>query len=272
MSSIGPQRYSYSHPSIPKLTSTLIQPHDTLTQDRVQALEQVNTLARAAGLAVAGGFGGGSEDEGCVETGTQLLASASSGRQSLLRYDALVVCGAVVAGGGSGGRSLLTETAAMLGATTTMGVSGAGTAPMTAAAAAAGRLGGNGGRSMPERFADASTRRHAPRQQHPAYETTANDIGRRRPGQCDMPGVYAGSSQVRCASVCTPVRWQGLAGKGLLGRSLCRMRAHGWRMFPDSHSSAKGMMVCRDQRSVSTAAGFNGDIVCKAHRLCPLLL
>lgn len=39
-----------------------------------------------------------------------------------------------------------------------------------------------------------AARRHNPKKQHPVYETTANEIGRKAPTQLDMPDVYAGSA------------------------------------------------------------------------------
>lgn len=54
---------------------------------------------------------------------------------------------------------------------------------------------GGASKSVPTRFADVSTRRHAPRRQNPCYQTTNNDYGRKKPSQMEMPDVYAASSQ-----------------------------------------------------------------------------
>ncbi|GAX81387.1 hypothetical protein CEUSTIGMA_g8818.t1 [Chlamydomonas eustigma] len=49
--------------------------------------------------------------------------------------------------------------------------------------------------TLPDRFADATIRRHNPRVQHPVYQTTSNDYGLKKPTQVEMPDTYAGASQ-----------------------------------------------------------------------------
>jgi hypothetical protein len=49
--------------------------------------------------------------------------------------------------------------------------------------------------TLPDRFADATLRRHNPRAQHPVYQTTNNDYGLKKPTQVEMPDTYAGASQ-----------------------------------------------------------------------------
>jgi len=64
--------------------------------------------------------------------------------------------------------------------------------------------------ALPERFADVTTRRHNPRKQHPVYETTANEIGRKPPSQLDMPDVYAGSAGGFSKTFAGPYKARGL--------------------------------------------------------------
>ncbi|EFJ42062.1 hypothetical protein VOLCADRAFT_97973 [Volvox carteri f. nagariensis] len=51
------------------------------------------------------------------------------------------------------------------------------------------------GSSMPVRFADATTRRHNAKEQHPVYTTTTNTYGLKTPAQADMPLTYTAASQ-----------------------------------------------------------------------------
>ncbi|GLC37667.1 hypothetical protein PLESTB_000800100 [Pleodorina starrii] len=74
---------------------------------------------------------------------------------------------------------------------------------ITGASVLLGGSGGSGhsgggvkaGSAMPLRFADASTRRHAPKEQHPVFTTTSNIYGAKAPNQVDMPLAYTAASQ-----------------------------------------------------------------------------
>ncbi|KAG2452778.1 hypothetical protein HYH02_003008 [Chlamydomonas schloesseri] len=56
--------------------------------------------------------------------------------------------------------------------------------------------GGDGaGAGLPLRFADVTTRKHAPKQQHPVYQTSNGIYGSKAPTQLDMPLSYSSSSQ-----------------------------------------------------------------------------
>ncbi|PNW74461.1 hypothetical protein CHLRE_12g485000v5 [Chlamydomonas reinhardtii] len=56
--------------------------------------------------------------------------------------------------------------------------------------------GGDGaGAGLPLRFADVTTRKHNPKQQHPVYQTSNSIYGAKAPSQLDMPLSYSSSSQ-----------------------------------------------------------------------------
>ncbi|GIL84607.1 hypothetical protein Vretimale_14553 [Volvox reticuliferus] len=55
--------------------------------------------------------------------------------------------------------------------------------------------GAKAGASLPIRFADATTRRHNAKEQHPAFTTTTNTYGLKAPVQVDMPLAYSAASQ-----------------------------------------------------------------------------
>lgn len=79
---------------------------------------------------------------------------------------------------------------------------------------------GLSGGTLPLRFRDVTTRRHAPRPQHPVYTTTNNDYGLKPVRQLDVPGVYAGSTGLFTKTFAGPVR------DGSLITSISRSKVH----------------------------------------------